>query len=80
MSKPNWESESTHVQEINPGQWRVSDVREREADGMSVFGFVEQTEVGYEATCINDPSVRRAFMTLYQAIEYLAADHRQGAR
>jgi hypothetical protein len=66
-----WTATDIAVIEISDFEWRVSDLRRREEDGMAVLGFVESTKLGYEATGIDDPCVRRAFATLEFAVDHL---------
>jgi hypothetical protein len=66
-----WTSADIAVIEISASEWRVSDLRRREEDGMAVLGFVESTPLGFEATGTGDPCVRRAFVSLESAVEHL---------
>jgi hypothetical protein len=72
-----WASQNIEVQEILPGQWRLTDAEQPEADGLAVFGFVEITDRGYESTPITHSRNRPVFATLDQAVAFLINDHRR---
>jgi hypothetical protein len=68
----SWAVEEVEVAQLADGAWRVSDLSQREEDGLSILGVVESTGLGYEATEVRNPSVRHAFATLDQAVRFLA--------
>jgi hypothetical protein len=67
-----WVPEDVVVVEISDGEWRVSDLTCREEDGMAVLGFIERTDLGYEATVIHEPAVARAFDALARAVAFIS--------
>lgn len=79
INTTEWASQHIEVQEILPGQWRLSDAEQPEADGLAVFGFVENTDRGYESTPITHPRNRAVFATLDKAVAFLVNDHRRTA-
>jgi hypothetical protein len=68
-----WTPEDVAVVEISHGEWRVSDLTCREEDGMAVLGFIEQTNLGYEATGTREPAVAHAFSSFARAVAFISA-------
>ena len=69
-----WTPADVAVVEISQGEWRVSDLTCREEDGMAVLGFIEQTNLGYEATGIHEPAVAHAFSSFARAVAFISGD------
>lgn len=72
-----WTSEDVAVFELSDREWRVSDLRQREENGLALLGFIESSATGYEATGIHDPSAGGAFATLECAVQFLTCSRIQ---
>ena len=51
--------ETAEVVAISAREWRVSDPRKIERDGLALVGFVELVGETYEATSLGDPTHRK---------------------
>jgi hypothetical protein len=67
-----WTSNDVAVVEIGQEHWRVSDLTRREADAMAVLGFVERTDLGFEAISGDPQGSRRVFRLLESAVDSLS--------
>jgi hypothetical protein len=65
------------VIELSPTQWRVSDARRPDyGDGLSLIGFIRQTEAGFETTEPGPPRRRNRFPTFPEALTTLSQRRR----
>lgn len=61
---------------ISDHEWRISDIRRNESDGMALLGFVERVGDRYEVTELGARPVRVYRDTLAAATNYLAKHER----
>ncbi|THG30122.1 hypothetical protein [Naasia lichenicola] len=66
-----WTDDDVVVLELSETEWRVSDLRRREADGMAVVGFVQRAEDRFEAIAVQEPGQTAEFSDLVAAVHYL---------
>lgn len=74
MRKPmsRWVPAGLEVIALSSREWRVSDPAKAERDGLSLVGFVQQTESHvFELTVIGSPRTPKRFPTLDAALTYL---------
>lgn len=65
------------VIELSPTEWRVSDARRPDnGDGLSLIGFIQQTEAGFETTELGAPRRRNRFPTFPEALTTLSQRRR----
>jgi hypothetical protein len=67
----NWTEDDVAVLEVSDEQWRVADLRRRDADGMAVLGEIERDGETYRATALGGPTERAAFPDFGNAVRYL---------
>ena len=60
---------------VSATEWRVSDPALEEADGLSLLGFVQRVDGGYEATSIGHPGEHPVLPDLDAALEHLRTTH-----
>ncbi|MEJ1230528.1 MAG: hypothetical protein WDM88_07770 [Galbitalea sp.] len=75
-----WTREDLAVIEVADGRWRVSDLRQRQGDGLTIIGFVSFTIDGYDAVTMPPPSDIREFDDLDKAVDFLADQYLGDAR
>ena len=62
---------------LSDHEWRVSDNRRPECDGLSVVGFIERIGETFEVTRLGDPDAQGCYLSLEQCVDYL--QHRSSA-
>jgi hypothetical protein len=61
---------------ISDREWRVSDLRKAETDGLPLLGFVKQAGDDFEVTELGHPQVRTHHRSFQASISYLARTNR----
>ena len=65
-------NEQMDLVQLSDHEWRVSDRRKPECDGLSVIGFIERVGDAFEVTRLEEPDSRSRHSTLDRGVRYLA--------
>jgi hypothetical protein len=66
-----WTIDDVVVLELSAREWRVSDLRRRECDGMAVLGIIERDGRRFTVTALASPWERPAFEHFDEAVRFL---------